>query len=320
MVSQFKFAKWLQTQLDNQDVLSDVVFKVRNNDIPFVDTIANKVDNTNDSQRMVLPVLVEKMPNGGYEPYPNLLLWDCAFNITFMFPLADLESIEEIYGYLAKICNGKTISNSLLGLDAHNVVVMAMGQTSYSAMQSLDMGQFSQIAESVKAVFGKEIRMTREWCTMSFEISCSGTDSDKKIIYGNSLYYQLYFTYNNAIYSDRLTIVQTSNNFSVDTFSQQRINSGVTKSLPTITANGVSIDFVVAYESGTSTSLQSTLLGAYYSGNISSITDIGFTIGGDRILFNKHNLMISNIGFSFTYGGALVCSLSLVEKDEVKSI
>ena len=313
MLNQFKFAKYLQTLLDSQDVISDVLFKVRNNDIPFVDTIANKTDNTEDKQRTILPVLVEKLPNGGYEPYPDLLLWDCTFQITFMFPLSDLESIEEIYTYLAKQLNGKAVNG--FGM---NSVIMALGQTSYNAMQSLDVGQFSQVNESVKAVFGKEIRMTREWATMSFPISCSGTDSDKYITYGNQLKYRLSFAYGKKAYTDNLTIVQTSNNFNVDAFSQQRINSGLTKSLPTITANGISIDFVVAYESGSD--LQKILLDAYYNGTISSITNVNLVIFSNIGFYDKSNLMISNIGFSFAYGSVLVCSLTLIEKDEVKSL
>lgn len=313
MLSQFKFAKYLQTLLDSQDVISDVLFKVRNNDIPFVDTIANKTDNTEDKQRTILPVLVEKLPNGGYEPYPELLLWDCTFQITFMFPLSDLENIEEIYTYLAEQLNGKAINS--FGM---NSVIMALGQTSYNAMQSLDVGQFSQVNESVKAVFGKEIRMTREWCTMSFPVSCSGTDSGKYITYGNQLKYRLSFIYEKKAYTDNLAIVQASNSFNVDTFSQQRINSGLTKSLPTITANGVSIDFVVTYEGGSD--LQRILLDAYYNGTISSITNVNLVIFSDIGFYGKSNLMINNIGFSFAYGSVLVCSLSLVEKDEVKSL
>ncbi len=315
MLSQFKFAKWLQTQLDNQDVISDVVFKVRNNDIPFVDTIANKTDNTNDNQRTILPVLVEKLPNGGYEPYPDLLLWDCSFQITFMFPLSDLESIEEIYTYLAEACNGKAIM-----YNRSNDFVMAMGQTSYSAMQSLDVGQFSQVNESVKAVFGKEIRMTREWATMSFPISCSGSDSELGVKYGNSGIYTLSFTYNGTSYSNKLSIVDLSTNQSVDTFSQQRINSGLTKSLPTITANGVSIDFVVAYSSTDNKGIE-ILIDAYLKNKLSSLTnvDIEILVGGLPLYANS-NLAINNMSLSVAYGGVLVCSLSLVEKDEVKSI
>ncbi len=315
MLSQFKFAKWLQMQLDNQDVISDVVFKVRNNDIPFVDTIANKTDNTNDNQRTILPVLVEKLPNGGYEPYPDLLLWDCSFQITFMFPLSDLESIEEIYTYLAEICNGKAIY-----YNRSNDFVMAMGQTSYSAMQTLDVGQFSQVNESVKAVFGKEIRMTREWATMSFPISCSGSDSELGVKYGNSGIYTLSFTYNGTSYSNKLSIVDLSTNQSVDTFSQQRINSGLTKSLPTITANGVSIDFVVAYSSTDNKGIE-ILIDAYLKNKLSSLTNVGIEIlVGGLPLYANSNLTINNMSLSVAYGGVLVCSLSLVEKDEVKSI
>lgn len=315
MLSQFKFAKYLQTLLDSQDVISDVLFKVRNNDIPFVDTIANKTDNTEDKQRTILPVLVEKLPNGGYEPYPELLLWDCTFQITFMFPLSDLESIEEIYTYLAKQLNGKAINS--FGM---NSVIMALGQTSYNAMQSLDVGQFSQVNESVKAVFGKEIRMTREWCTMSFPVSCSGTDSEYWLLYGNDGGYGFGFTYNGTEYNSALHIVDLSTSQSVDTFSQQRINSGLTKSLPTITANGVSVDFVVAYNGNENKGID-VLLNAYLGNKLSSLTNIYFTFVIDgKPLYINNNLVISNMNLSVAYGGLLVCSLSLVEKDEVKSL
>lgn len=317
MLSQFKFAKYLQTLLDSQDVISDVIFKVRNNDIPFVDTIANKVDITNDMQRTILPVLVEKLPNGGYEPYPTLLLWDCTFQITFMFPLSDLESIEELYTYLAKKINGVAKSNLN---SSFNAVIMAMGQTSYSAMQSLDVGQFSQVNESVKAVFGKEIRMTREWCTMSFPISCSGSDSQYSVLYGNDGGYGFGFTYNGNKYDSALQIVDLSTNQSVDTFSQQRINSGLTKSLPTITANGVSVDFVVAYGADGNKAIN-ILLEAYRLNKLSSLTNVYFTfVIHGKPLYTNSNLVISNMSLSVAYGSVLVCSLSLVEKDEVKSI
>lgn len=327
MISQYEFAQYLQDKLDDNTIVTDVQFKVKTPDMPFFDTMARKINSTDDVQTRVLPVMVEQTGEGGYDPVPDLGMWNGTLNVTFMFPLSDLSAMEQLYDYLATLLSGKFDS---IG-DVSGKCVMAVGQRTFSSMQLLDVGQFSQINEQIMAFYGKEVRMTREWSSMTFAIdfaSSKNAGATGGLIYGNEIQRILCFYYkknNNWTYTQMsIRPIDASSANSIMPFSQQYVGGNETKSIPACSAKGVSFScYVQDYDAWM------YLIQANRTGHLSDDTLVkGFVYQeffASRALANpsylfQGDVIITEIGFTGGYGEPLTCSMSLAPKGEVYTL
>ena len=328
MISQYEFAQYLQDLLDDNAVVADVAFKVKTPDSPFFDTMARKIANTGDVQTRLLPVMVEQTGEGGYDPIPNLGMWNGTLNITFLFPLSDLSAMERLYDYIAKYLSGKF---DTIG-DISGKCVMAVGQRTISSMQLLDVGQFSQINEQVMAFYGKEVRLTREWVSMTFAAdfaSASNVGARGGLIYGNAITRYIEFYYYSSSGEWKYTQMNVypldaSSANSIMPFSQQRIYDGEAKSIPSTSAKGVAVSCYVTDTEAWVALIKANNLNALNDENmIKNVRYREFFASATNqepcYLFDG-DVMINELGFGGTYGEALTCAFSLSPKGEVYSL
>lgn len=320
MINQKEFCSYLQKILDDNTVISDVAFKVRTLDLPFFDTMAKKIDDTNDPQITLLPVMVEQTPEGGYDPIPDLGLWDGTLSVSLLFPLADLESMELLYDYIASKLSGRY---EYIG-DISGNCVMAVGQRTFGQMQLLDVGQFSQINQQIMAYYGKECRVTREWLSMTFQVDFAGsnpTDDEGRVIYGNEIRRALTITYaddddGTVSLTEELKLVDASSANSIMPFSQQYIYGYETTSIASCSAKGASVTCYVRnnkfwqklLECNNYGEIENLLSVSYYEGTEINLEEVP--------LFYK-DVIITDIGLSGGYGEPLTCSISLAPKGKV---
>lgn len=320
MINQYEFAEFLQGVLDDSTIAVDALFKVRTPDIPFVDSIANKITTTDDLQTHILPVMVEQTQEGGYDATPEIGMWDGSLSVTFLFPLSELRTIELYYDYIAQELNGKI---KKIG-DISGKCVMAIGQRTLGQMQLLDVGQFSQINQQVMALYGRQCVITREWMTMNFVIDFSGAKNlgkENGIIYGNSISRILTIKSDKGVkeYEENLVLVDASSANSIMAHSQQYIGGGDTKSVPTCSAKGVTFtayvrdnDFWDALINFSRADVLSSHQFMYEESFLNrNNTLVNLFIGG---------VIITDIGFAGGYGEPLTCSMSLLPKAEVADL
>lgn len=324
MLNPIEFAKYLQDLFDNDTDLASVsteaLFSVRTPDLPFVDTIAQKVESSEDPQIHRYPVMVEQDPSGQYDPYPDLGTWDGAVTVTFLFPVALMPTMELYYDKLATKLSGK---QACIG-DITGTCVLAVGARGFGALQSLDVGQFSQISQQVMAVFGKETRVTREWITMSFRVDASGgIGEEDEVMTGNQFESVLSFKKpgSTTTFSEVLTRVDSSSALSAMAFSQQTIPNDETKSLNASKAYGDSVCCFVKNDNF----WRNIILG--FKNN--ELDDWYWTyevkvynyLNGKKQLFGNlvsyDKALISDIAFSYGYGEGVTCSMTITRKGEV---
>lgn len=323
MINSFEFATFLQNELDNITLSTYAKFNVRTPDLPYLDTINNEITDPEDVQLHSLPVMVTQTPEGQYSPVPELGMWDGAIEVDFIFPLAEMKTIELYYDELAIKLSGKI---KTIGATSGSCL-LAIGQRTFGQMANLDVGQFSAINAQINKLFGKATRITREWITMSFQVFANGASAfggesanDNSIIMGNQVNCVLSFTNGTTTYTETLIRYdEGSSAREAMISSQQGLNEGQSKGVETSTAYGSSINSYVR-----NNEFWNTLLVAYKDNTINNLTfsykEVLTLTNGTEIVLKNYDKANVQISLSYSYGIPLVCSLSLSEKESVVEI
>lgn len=313
MINSFEFAKFLQGELDELDVSTTLRFKVRTPDLPFLDTIAVKVEKPEEIGHF-LPVMVVQTPEGEYSPTPEIGLWEGALEVDFIFPLSDMNTVELYYDALAKKLSGKIKNVGEVTGDC----VLAIGQRTFGAMQNLDISQYSSINEEIKKVFGQETRISREWCTMTFQVYANGAsdmggkeENGNGILMGNQV--KCVLTLGNQS-EELIRYNDASSAREAMLYNTQGISESETKGVETSTAYGSTITAYVR-----NNEFWNNILTLYKNNGIGgasfSYKEVLALLDGTEITLKEYAKANIQISFSYGYGEPLSCSLSITEKE-----
>lgn len=287
-----------------------IEFSVRTPSAPFFDSTINATKGS-----FVIPVMLEERGDGSFEAYPDIGMYEETYGLTIVFPVSEYEDMIAIYFFLAMQVVGKIkLIGEKSGYACFNLGVPTNGQ-----MQYLEAREYSQFCADVSKVFGNGINISREWATMSFDVSVSSINGLGKadgFIYGNQVRHVLTMKYDvEGTLSETLVPIQPSTSEECNLSTQQGVSSKYAKSLVNGTAKGeTNTVFVKA------NLFWKTLMKHYANGTLKEATvtlDVGVYLM-DGTLFEKLSstgeMVMSSSSFNPEIGKTLTFTYALTPK------
>lgn len=242
MISIQEFVSFLQGILNNDSTESGypdftyngarIVFSVRTPSLPYVDSSIEK-----NNGAFVIPVMVTFNGDGSFEAYPDVGMHEITYSISMVFPVVETNDMSSMYVFIANLLVGKL---KLIG-STSGYYCLNVGAPSFGQMQYLESLEFDQFKQNLSIIFKNCVTVSREWCTMDFDIYASSMKDLGKsggFIYGNQVSQTLTVVFATGALSETLNVIQPSNSVENNLTTQQGVSSNYAKSLTSGTALG----------------------------------------------------------------------------------